>query len=108
RTSYAWLAQEASVGQLHGFLARSRPDRVILSLDFSANHVVAPFLARCGVDPATGLIVFNHDDKPPSDAFLAAVPAVAPSLRMHARALGQRLAERLQSGSWGPTPQSLW
>jgi len=108
KTSYAWLAQEASIGQLHLFLARARPGMVILSLDFSANHVVAPFLARCGVDPATGLMVFNHDDDPPTDAFLASVPAVAPSLRAHARALGQRLSERLQSGTWGPTPQSRW
>lgn len=106
KMSYAWLSEQSAVGQLHLFLERAKPGMMVLSLDFAANHVVAPFLARCGVDPATGLFVFNHDDDPPTDAFLAPVQSIAPSLRAHACELGRRLSERLDSGSWGEFPQT--
>jgi DNA-binding LacI/PurR family transcriptional regulator len=96
------LARPESVGLLHRFFSGWSEESGIFTLDYSANHVVAPYFRQHRLSPERRLVVYDAE----TDHFHLGqrlIPAVGPSLETLGTRLAQKLLRKLQTGEW-PTP----
>ncbi|OGV65408.1 MAG: hypothetical protein A3K18_32340 [Lentisphaerae bacterium RIFOXYA12_64_32] len=97
---YIHLAAPESTGYLHLFFREFTPGKAVFSVDYAANHVLAPYFVAHGVSATPHFLVYDAEDEHFRFPGLDPVRAAAPGLRNLGRRLMQRLLVKMERGDW--------
>ena len=97
---YIRLSEPDSMAHLHVFFDSFDGSKAVFSVDYAANHVLAPYFALHDVPVKDNFIVYDSE----ADFFLHKgndpAPAVAPSLRELGKRLAEKLFHKIETGEW--------
>lgn len=107
RCTYVHLGGNKSTADLYMFFRHFSEKDAVFVIDYAANHTVAPYFLSQEVSSDNNIIVYDSEYETFSFSNLPPIKAAAPSLATIGYRLGQKLIERIRSGSWEEPMQEL-
>ena len=86
--------------RLHLFFEGFDERKGVFSLDYAANHVLAPCFTTWGIDPSRRFLVYDSEGGVFRHPGLPEVESVGPSLESIGRRLAEKLVHKLRTGAF--------
>jgi DNA-binding LacI/PurR family transcriptional regulator len=100
KVHFVHLSKDVSPADLYLFFRRFSVESAVFTIDYAANHTVAPYFVTYGISPRDCFMVFDSEQGEFEHPGLPPVPAAAPSLQALGERLAQKLIRRMNTGEW--------